>query len=703
MKSNQISLWTHLGFGISLGAVALASWFLLEASARSTAATSGIARGMETLRAVDQVNRQVDKAEDAKRIYLLAGAERFLAERDQAVLELRAAVTHLEALTATDAEQKRRGSSLDGLVKQYVETSGSELNRTEAATQLNGPVASAPSAVEPIRTLLTAVQVTENQALALRRAEQSDQKIPQAIQVMAIALSLLIVLGYIAALMRRKTADPVEHAFSSMIENLPGAAFRLVSGSHASQHGTFTFVTRSVFQLFGTQPASLLRDASAFWDYVLEEDRPALQAAMDRSALRLQSLRHDFRITHASGEVRWLRTSANVVTDADGRHVWEGYWSDVTREKNLAAPIPPPIQVPIPPPIPLLTESPVEPPILETVIGADARQPALPAAGVVVLDLGHELVETDRTLPSVGSLEELVVDVSPPAELRVVDVPEPAELPVVEAPKPAELPVVHVPEPAELPVVAAPEPSEPPTENKNERKRVLLAGDHSPDRFSLIRQIKVLGYAVEHVNDRDVAFFEWKSGRFGIVLADCNRPEMNAYELARGIREAEKASGAPRVPIVGCMNEGGDVNACLAAGMDTHLQSPIEPNALAKKLDRWLPIPRIAAPVDPTVLAGVLGDDAEAQKEMLRMFLRITDEDAARLSLAVETSNFPEIVLVCHRIRRSGLSAGADALAAAADVVGRAGSAEDAKAVESGMEGFRHELERLDVYREESR
>jgi PAS domain S-box-containing protein len=129
---------------------------------------------------------------------------------------------------------------------------------------------------------------------------------------------------------------------------------------------------------------------------------------------------------------------------------------------------------------------------------------------------------------------------------------------------------------------------------------VLLADDHPTNRLVLARQVSMLGYAVECAENGVDALARWKSGGVGIVITDCNMPEMDGYELARRIRGIESGSGGKRVPIVACTANAmeGVAQACMDAGMDDYLAKPIKLKSLAEKLDQWLPLAQRAAPVD---------------------------------------------------------------------------------------------------------
>ena len=229
---------------------------------------------------------------------------------------------------------------------------------------------------------------------------------------------------------------------------------------------------------------------------------------------------------------------------------------------------------------------------------------------------------------------------------------------------------------------------------------VLLADDHPTNRLLIARQINMLGYAAESAENGLAALEKFQSGRFGILITDCNMPEMNGYELTRRIRELEAASGNKRIPIIACTANalGGEAEICFAAGMDDYLAKPVELNELAKKLDQWLPIARPVAPLDRSVLTSFTGGDAAAEREILMDFRRASDDDAAMLRRAVDKSNIPEVTTASHRIKGASKMVGATALAAVCEQIERASRANDLHTVRSNMGAFQEELERLNHY-----
>ena len=122
---------------------------------------------------------------------------------------------------------------------------------------------------------------------------------------------------------------------------------------------------------------------------------------------------------------------------------------------------------------------------------------------------------------------------------------------------------------------------------------VLVADDHSLARMLIVRQLGLLGYAAEASEDGAGALEKWKSGRFGLVLTDCDMPVMDGFGLARSIRKYEAASAAKRTPILAFTAYELEAVAqeCNDSGIDDCMVKPLGLAGLGNALDRWLPVP----------------------------------------------------------------------------------------------------------------
>jgi signal transduction histidine kinase/CheY-like chemotaxis protein/CHASE3 domain sensor protein/HPt (histidine-containing phosphotransfer) domain-containing protein len=238
---------------------------------------------------------------------------------------------------------------------------------------------------------------------------------------------------------------------------------------------------------------------------------------------------------------------------------------------------------------------------------------------------------------------------------------------------------------------------------------VLVVDDHPTNRTLLERQARALGYASESAEDGAAALEKWQSGRFGIVITDCDMPEMDGYALARAIRALESGNGRKRTPIIACTANalGAETEICRAAGMDDHLVKPVELSKILEKLDRWLPIPQFAAmppataraaPLDLSVLAGMSGGDAAIERDIVSDFRLVNDEDAAMLMRAVATSDMRQVIRSTHRMLGASRTVGALGFASVCERIEEASRASDWAAVTANMDAFLQEWTRLNTY-----
>ena len=246
---------------------------------------------------------------------------------------------------------------------------------------------------------------------------------------------------------------------------------------------------------------------------------------------------------------------------------------------------------------------------------------------------------------------------------------------------------------------------------------VLVADDHSTNRAVLMRQVHALGYAAESAVHGVDALEKWKSGRYGLLITDCNMPEMDGYDLTRRIREIEASTGKARTPIIACTANAldGENEKCMAAGMDDYMVKPVELSEILKKLDQWLPIPHEHGPsegivgkptyatvgngvFDPTVLVAVAGGDAADERHILKDFRRAAVEDIAQLRLAVENSDMAQLTIAAHRIKGASAMVGAIGLAAVGERLDKASRANDWTTVLGNMGAFDKEWEKLNAF-----
>ena len=126
------------------------------------------------------------------------------------------------------------------------------------------------------------------------------------------------------------------------------------------------------------------------------------------------------------------------------------------------------------------------------------------------------------------------------------------------------------------------------SQRHREAHHILLAEDNVVNQKVACRILEKLGYRVDVAGDGQAAFEAWQSGRYHLILMDCQMPVMDGFETTRKIREHEV--GGKHVPIIALTAHAmkGADNECRAAGMDDYLSKPIDREQMQNALNRWL-------------------------------------------------------------------------------------------------------------------
>ena len=123
-------------------------------------------------------------------------------------------------------------------------------------------------------------------------------------------------------------------------------------------------------------------------------------------------------------------------------------------------------------------------------------------------------------------------------------------------------------------VSIAPPSAEATTAHPTPGARILLAEDHAVNQEVAAQMLRMAGYHVQVVANGQAAVDA--AGGADLVLMDCLMPVMDGFEATARLREQEQGSGR-RLPIVALTANAmkGDVETCLAAGMDDYLAKPL--------------------------------------------------------------------------------------------------------------------------------
>ena len=146
--------------------------------------------------------------------------------------------------------------------------------------------------------------------------------------------------------------------------------------------------------------------------------------------------------------------------------------------------------------------------------------------------------------------------------------------------------------------------------------RVLVAEDNSTNQIVALGILGKLGVHGDAVANGKEAVKALETVPYDLVLMDVQMPEMDGLEAARHIRSGQFGVRNPGIPIIAmtahALRE--DRDRCLAAGMNDYLSKPVQPNVLARMLERWLPAEQSLSPAEETEAPSSAGEPAEAGK-----------------------------------------------------------------------------------------
>jgi len=238
--------------------------------------------------------------------------------------------------------------------------------------------------------------------------------------------------------------------------------------------------------------------------------------------------------------------------------------------------------------------------------------------------------------------------------------------------------------------------------------RILVAEDNFTNQQVALGLLKKLGLRADAVASGIEALEAIKQIPYDLILMDVQMPEMDGLEATRRIRAAEvrgqrsevrtpasdirhPTSGIPIVAMTAHAMKG-DRDICLGAGMDDYVSKPIQMEALAEVIEKWLPssYPGDVSSTpgktpektfDEQVLSDLLMGDKEMAASFMEAFLEETPKDIERLETCLSKADLSGAGHVAHSIKGASFSVGAEALGRTAYEMEKAGDKGNSKAL----------------------
>ncbi len=123
---------------------------------------------------------------------------------------------------------------------------------------------------------------------------------------------------------------------------------------------------------------------------------------------------------------------------------------------------------------------------------------------------------------------------------------------------------------------------------------VLVVEDNPVNQLVVRAMLSRIGIACEIAADGEAGLAAFRSGRFDVVLMDCEMPVLDGFETTRAIRALERSRRARPTPIIALTANAlqGDRKLAIAAGMDDYLAKPFKSDQLVDVIARWIDSPR---------------------------------------------------------------------------------------------------------------
>jgi signal transduction histidine kinase/CheY-like chemotaxis protein/HPt (histidine-containing phosphotransfer) domain-containing protein len=228
------------------------------------------------------------------------------------------------------------------------------------------------------------------------------------------------------------------------------------------------------------------------------------------------------------------------------------------------------------------------------------------------------------------------------------------------------------------------------TRDTSNDRCILLAEDNLVNQKVARGTLERMGYKVDIVNNGAEAVGAWETGRYHLILMDCQMPVMDGYQATEEIRRRE--SRARRIVIIALTADAmkGAEQRCREAGMDDYLTKPLDRARLGEAIERHLaplsseskvvessrhtPEPPAGAegPVDASApvdweqfMTGADGDQ-EFARELVQLFIDSGDATLRDISAALGRGDLAAIGRAAHSFKGSSASIRAQSASAAA-------------------------------------
>ena len=120
--------------------------------------------------------------------------------------------------------------------------------------------------------------------------------------------------------------------------------------------------------------------------------------------------------------------------------------------------------------------------------------------------------------------------------------------------------------------------------NKRKDLRILFAEDDAINQLYLAAFMRSQGWMVDTAYNGRAALDKFEAGKYDLIILDGQMPEMDGFETARKIREAEDADTHTPILAISGYAIPGDKERFISSGMDEYLPKPVSETMLLKMI-----------------------------------------------------------------------------------------------------------------------
>ncbi|MGI0489169.1 diguanylate cyclase domain-containing protein [Pantanalinema rosaneae CENA516] len=124
-----------------------------------------------------------------------------------------------------------------------------------------------------------------------------------------------------------------EGKYRRLTENIPGVIYRYYVRTDGRDG--FLYISPRFRDWFETDPDLIVNDPSQLWRMIPIDDLKLIQQTVQQSRQSLQSWSLEFRITTASGNLKWVNAFSTPELQPNGDVIWDGVVIDITDRKQI--------------------------------------------------------------------------------------------------------------------------------------------------------------------------------------------------------------------------------------------------------------------------------------------------------------------------------------------------------------------------------